>query len=115
MYLAHHELESIVVVFNIITVFIITIVIAIAGECVGIRLCWHFMCCGCTGNGQCNILAGDILADVLCLQLDDHLPVAAPMHVVIQQTAAFVSFHKSVAKRGAALLQGEANMYQQQL
>ena len=46
MYLAHHELESIVIVI----VFVIVIIV-VAGECVGIRLCWHSMCSGCTGNG----------------------------------------------------------------
>ena len=96
-YLAHHELESNIVVFDniivsiiivIVTVMIIiiTVVIIVTGECVGIRLCWHSLCSGCTGNGQCHILAGDVLADVLCSQSADYLPVAMPMHVVIQQS-----------------------------
>lgn len=68
MYLAHHELESIVIVdvTVILIIIVIAIVTSITGECVGIRFCWHPLCSGCTGNGQCNIVAGDILAGVLC-------------------------------------------------
>ena len=97
-HLAHHELESIVVVIVVIidnvTGTVVDIVIVITtGECVGIRLRWHSLRSGCTGNGQCHILAGDILADVLCLQSADYLPVAAPMHVVLQQRVTVASFH----------------------
>jgi len=62
---------------------------------VGIRLCWHSVCCGCTGNGQCHILAGDIVADVLCSQSAEYQPVATPMHKAVQQSAAVVSLQNT--------------------
>ena len=92
---------TIIIIIVIISIIIITMIVA--GECVGIRLCWHSLCSGCTGNGQCHILAGDTVADVLCLQSADYLPVAAPMHVVIQQSVAVVSFHNPFAKCNATV------------
>ncbi len=82
----------VVIVMIIITVTIVIIIVTIAGERVGIRLCWHSVCSGCTCNGPCNILAGDILADVLCSQSADYLPVAMPMHVVIQRVLLLYRF-----------------------